>query len=163
MIFINNSAGIIRNRALPCNAFQLKNRQERLQPIRHSFRALPKPGDCTYGVPIIVERRIGKVLLEPVIDEGIENCLFLAQSPGSTKMINRDEHADGYTCPPHVACMKSLKCPHILMVPCPWKASEKAAALIHCPVYSRLKDDRHCYHLLARSLPVNSDCNAGVP
>jgi hypothetical protein len=78
---------------------------------------MPEPGDGTYRVPVIVKRRIRKVLLKPVIDDGIENDLFFAEPPGPAKMINGNEDPDGYTCLPHIACMKSLKDPHSLMLP----------------------------------------------
>lgn len=85
--------------------------------ISHPVYGITEPGDCPYRIPVIVKRRIGQVLLEPGIDKGIKNDFLLAESPRAAKMIHGNEDPDGYTRSPHIACMKSLKNCHSLMLP----------------------------------------------
>jgi hypothetical protein len=47
-------------------------------------------------------------------------------------MINGNEDPDGCTCPPHVACMKSLKEPHSLMLPHQQVGRSVPAAFADC-------------------------------
>jgi hypothetical protein len=96
--------------------------------IRHVFSGIFEPRDSPYGVPVIVKRRIGKVLLKPVIDNGIENYFFFAESSGAAKMIHGNEDPNRHTRPPHVAGMKSLKNPHIPHA----RTSARSATREHC-------------------------------